>query len=130
MSRRTTSVLLAATIAAAALAAVYAFASAGEAAPAFRWPWAGTEGWRYTQGFHSDYALDFQPQIAANCGDPVDTTHTIRPVAPGTVTEVRMRGSPEPPLPAGLVIANRADQHGSPAQRGDVVRGIGGAAED
>jgi murein DD-endopeptidase MepM/ murein hydrolase activator NlpD len=104
MSRRITSVLVAATIAAAALAVAYAFASNAEAAPAFRWPWAGAEGWRYTQGFHSDYALDLQPQIPANCGDPVDTTHTIRPVAPGTVTEVRMRGSPQPSLPAGLVI--------------------------
>ncbi len=104
MSRKTRWILLAATIAAAAFTAVCAFASHAEAVPAFRWPWAGTEGWRYTQGFHSDYALDFQPQIAPNCGDPVDTTHTIRPVAPGTVTEVRMRGSPQPALPTGLVI--------------------------
>jgi murein DD-endopeptidase MepM/ murein hydrolase activator NlpD len=88
----------------AALAATFAFVSNVAAAPPFRWPWAGAEGWRYTQGFHSDYALDFQPQIAANCDDPVDTTHAIRPVAPGTVTEVRMRGTPQPLLPTGLVI--------------------------
>lgn len=78
--------------------------SGAEAAPSFRWPWAGSEGWRYTQAFHSDYALDMQPQIAANCDDPVDLTHTIRPVAPGTVLEVRMRGKPQPQVPTGLVI--------------------------
>jgi hypothetical protein len=74
------------------------------AAPSFRWPWAGTEGWRYTQGFHLNYALDFQPQIAPNCGDPVDLTHAIRPMAPGVVTEIRNRGEPEPPLPVSLTI--------------------------
>lgn len=104
MSRRIHLALLTAAFSFAALASLYAFASSAQAAPAFRWPWAGTEGWRYTQGFHSDYALDFQPQIAPNCDDPVDTTHTIRPVAPGTVAEVRMRGSPQPSVPAALVI--------------------------
>ncbi|MEX2158237.1 MAG: hypothetical protein WEB04_02440 [Dehalococcoidia bacterium] len=72
--------------------------------PAFRWPWAGTDGWRYTRAFHVDYALDFQPQIAPNCGDPVDLTHTVRPVAPGTVTQVSYRGAPQPHEPVGLVI--------------------------
>ncbi len=75
-----------------------------EAAPLFVWPWAGTEGWRYTQGFHVDHALDFQPQITPGCDDPVDTTHTIRPTAPGHVTEIRYRGASEPPLPVSLVI--------------------------
>jgi murein DD-endopeptidase MepM/ murein hydrolase activator NlpD len=104
MSRRTKLVLLTTAFALAALASVSVFASAEESALVFRWPWAGSEGWRYTQGFHSDYALDFQPQIAANCDDPIDTTHTIRPVAPGTVTEVRLRGAPQPPEPVALVI--------------------------
>jgi len=72
--------------------------------PTFVWPWAGSEGWRYTQSFHVDHALDFQPQIAANCDDPVDTTHTVRPAAPGTVVEVGVRGAPQPPLPVSLVI--------------------------
>jgi murein DD-endopeptidase MepM/ murein hydrolase activator NlpD len=79
-----------------------------EAAPSFVWPWAGIEGWRYTQGFHLDHALDFQPQIAPNCGDPVDLTHTIRPAAPGTVTAIRYRGPPEPPLPVSLTIDHGA----------------------
>ena len=104
MSRRTNLALIAVATAVAALVLLSGLASKAEAALAFRFPWAGTEGWRYTQSFHSDHALDFQPQIAANCDDPVDTTHTIRPVAPGTVTEVRMRGSPQPSVPAGLVI--------------------------
>lgn len=78
--------------------------SSADTQPVFRWPWAGSEGWRYTQAFHSDYALDFQPQIAANCGDLVDLTHTIRPVAPGTVTQVSYRGAPQPHEPVGLVI--------------------------
>jgi hypothetical protein len=77
---------------------------AAGATPAFRWPWAGAEGWRYTQGFHVDHALDFQPQIAANCDDPVDTTHAIRPAAPGRVTTIRYRGAPEPPEPVALII--------------------------
>ncbi len=74
------------------------------AAPSFRWPWAGTEGWRYTQGFHVDHALDFQPQIAANCDDPVDTTHVIRPAAPGRVISIRYRGAPQPAEPVALII--------------------------
>lgn len=77
---------------------------ASGAASAFRWPWAGAEGWRYTQGFHVDHALDFQPQIAANCDDPVDTTHVIRPAAPGRVISIRYRGAPQPPEPVALVI--------------------------
>lgn len=104
MSRTRQLTLLTFVLFACALASVCAFASTAEAAPMFRWPWAGTDGWRYTQGFHSDYALDFQPQIAPNCGDPVDLTHTIRAVAPGTVTQVRMRGSPQPAVPTGLLI--------------------------
>jgi murein DD-endopeptidase MepM/ murein hydrolase activator NlpD len=96
-------------LAIAAAAALLAFLLVSQTAsahtqPVFRWPWAGTDGWRYTQGFHSDYALDFQPQIAPNCGDPVDLTHTIRPVAPGTVTQVSYRGAPQPHVPVGLVI--------------------------
>ena len=84
--------------------ALLAGARRSEAAPLFVWPWAGSDGWRFTQSFHIDYALDFQPQIAPNCGDPVDLTHTIRPMAPGTVTAIRYRGPPEPPLPVSLTI--------------------------
>lgn len=104
MSRRTQLALLTFMLSAGAFVSLCGVVSRAEAAPAFRWPWAGTDGWRYTQGFHVDYALDFQPQIAANCGDPVDLTHTIRPVAPGTVTQVRLRGSPQPAIPTGLLI--------------------------
>ncbi len=104
MTRGTRLAIATAAIAVTAFVTQHAFESTAEAAPAFRWPWAGNEGWRYTQGFHTDYALDFQPQIAPNCDDLVDTAHTIRPVAPGTVTTVRMRGSPQPAEPAGLVI--------------------------
>jgi murein DD-endopeptidase MepM/ murein hydrolase activator NlpD len=104
MSRRTSSALVAAALVVLLLSVISLAPSNAEGVPAFRWPWAGTEGWRYTQGFHSDYALDFQPQIAANCDVAFDPTHTIRPVAAGTVTEVRMRGSPQPAVPTGLVI--------------------------
>ena len=98
--------VLAVAMAAAALLACLLIpqTSSAGAPPVFRWPWAGTEGWRYTQGFHIDHALDFQPQIAPNCEDPVDLTHTIRPLAPGTVVEVSYRGEPEPHLPVGLLI--------------------------
>jgi hypothetical protein len=102
---RTLLIALLAAVAALLVGASFGSPTTGaEATPQFRWPWAGSEGWRYTQGFHSDYALDFQPQIAPNCDDPVDLTHTIRPVAPGTVTNVRMRGSPQPAVPAGMTI--------------------------
>ena len=102
---RVRALALATAIAVAVLAGVFVPSTArADTQPSFRWPWAGTDGWRYTQGFHSDYALDFQPQIAANCDNPVDLTHTVRPVAPGTVAEVSYRGAPQPHEPVGLVI--------------------------
>jgi len=104
MPRSTKLATVTALIGVLAVVALRAFDSSAAEPPLFRWPWAGTEGWRYTQGFHVDFALDFQPQIAPNCGDLVDTAHMIWPVAPGTVTTIRMRGSPQPAVPAGLII--------------------------
>lgn len=91
--------VLGAGVAAALLTSLHA-----DTSPTFVWPWAGDEGWRYTQGPHIDYALDFQPQIEPNCDHPIDSSHVIRPVAPGTVIAVGVRGEPSPPLPVSVTI--------------------------
>lgn len=88
----------------AGVAAALVASISADTSPTFVWPWAGNEGWRYTQGPHGDYALDFQPQIEPNCDDPIDSSHVIRPVAPGTVIAVGERSPPSPPLPVAVTI--------------------------